>query len=791
MSDTTGDDSSNAAGYIILFFIVVPFAKAHEMNLIAFTRRYIKKFHTAYNIVFLLSVLALQVLLFACSESREQEEEETEIPDTDYFAVRNEHYGTVPQDVKEAIRLRIEKDNAIEEMNVSIAALPKWKLIGPSNIGGRITDIEMPRNNDTTIYAASASGGIFASTNFGATWLPIFDKQTALAIGDIEIDPNNDSIIYAGTGEPNTGGGSITYDGNGIYKSLNAGKTWKSIGLTTAGTIGKVSVAKTNSNIVYVAAVGNIYQKSNDRGLYKSVNGGTTWTKVLYISDSTSINDVAISPVDANTLYATTWERVSRPGLRVYGGITSNLYKSTDGGIQWTKLLPDDVNRGKLTIDIPPTNAGKLFVSVANKDGTFNTIYKYDGTTFTSIKTGISAATTYTWWFGGITCDPANENIVYFSDFNLFRTTNGGNSWQVVAASSHVDQHSVCVNRVTNAKVVIGNDGGVYTSTNSLSNITFSSLPNTQVYDFDVYKADETFVSAAFQDNSFAHTSTQTVTGWQLFGGGDGVQIRVNPTDRTETYSSQYGGLSISTTGINFADRFNWWCPIRLDPVNAAIRYFGTNKVYKFNPTLNKWTAISTDLTNGTGAGNFGTITALAVAPSNNNYIYSGSDDGQVYVTKNAGTNWQKITTGLPALWVTFIKTEAANPEIAYVGFSGYRYGFKDAHIYKTTNAGTSWARVSNDLPQVPVNDLEIDPANTNTLYLGTDIGVYYSTNGGTNWLRLGTKMPAAVVSTLNFAVNTRQLYAATYGRSIYKIGVPAAAVVNNQFAVATKNQRK
>ena len=310
------------------------------MKVIAFTHRYKKKFSTAYNVVFLLSVLALQVLLFACNENREQEEEETEIPDTDYFAVRNEHYGTVPRDVKDAIRLRIEKDNAIEEMNVSAAAVPKWKLIGPSNIGGRITDIEMPRNNDSTIYAASASGGIFKSNNFGAAWLPIFDKQTALAIGDIEIDPNNDSIIYAGTGEPNTGGGSITYDGNGIYKSLDAGKTWKSIGLTTAGTIGKVAVAKTNSNIVYVAAVGNIYQKSSDRGLYKSVNGGTTWAKVLYISDSTSINDVAISPTDANTLYATAWERVSRPGLRVYGGITSNLYKSTDGGTQWINYCP-------------------------------------------------------------------------------------------------------------------------------------------------------------------------------------------------------------------------------------------------------------------------------------------------------------------------------------------------------------------------------------------------------------------------------------------------------------------
>ena len=738
---------------------------------------------------YVLCLFTAVVVLFSCDLKREGEEEEEEAPDADYFAIRNEHFGPMPADVKEAIIARLTKDNAAEELNVVNAAGPKWQLIGPGNTGGRITDIEMPRNNDSVIYAGGASGGIFKSTDYGVNWLPIFDKEVSLAIGDLEIDPNNDSIIYAGTGEPNTGGGSITYDGNGVYKSINAGKTWKSIGLFNVGTVGKISVAKTNSNVVYVAAVGNIYQKSTNKGLYKSTDGGTNWTKVLYISDSTSVNDVAVSPVDANVLYATTWERISRPGVRVYGGITTNLYKSTDGGTNWTKLLADDTNRGKMTIDIPPTNANKLYVSISNKDGTFNTIYRYDGTTFTNASNGVYGSTTYTWWFGGIKCHPTDENIVYFSDFNLYRTVNGGSSWQTVAASSHVDQHSVFVHPKNISKVVIGNDGGIYTSTNTLSSLTYRSIPNTQVYDFDLYKADETFVSAAFQDNSFAHTSTQTLNGWQVFGGGDGVEVRVNPLDKTETYSSQYGGINITTNGIGASDRYNWRCPIRLDPVTPAIRYFGTNKVYKFNPSQNKWSAISGDLTNGTGTGNYGTITTLAVAPTNNNYIYSGSDDGQVYVTKNAGTSWTNVTAGLPLLWATFIKTDRTNPEIAYVGFSGYRYGVKDAHIYKTTNAGASWTRISNDLPQVPVNDLEIDPSNANTLFLGTDIGVYYSTNGGTNWLKLGTKMPSVVVSTLNFAVNSRQLYAATYGRSIYKISLPLQQATE-QFASAVADKK-
>jgi photosystem II stability/assembly factor-like uncharacterized protein len=722
----------------------------------------------------------MSILLFSCDAKRESEEHED--PDVDYFALRNEHYGTVTQEVKNAIAARFEKDEQQEKIFDKTNAIARWQLIGPVNAGGRITDIEMPKNNENVIYAGSASGGIFVSTDFGTNWTPVFDKQSSLAIGDIEIDPNSDSIIYAGTGEPNTGGGSITYDGNGVYKSTDGGRIWKSKGLQNVGTIGKITVAKTNSNTVYVAAVGNIYQKSVEKGLYKSTDGGTTWTKILFISDSTSVNDVAVSPTDANVVFATTWERISRPGVRVYGGITSNLYKSIDGGAHWTKLFADDANRGKLTVEIPPTNGSIAYVSVANKNGIFNNIYKYNGSTFTAISSGVSGATSYTWWFGGLRCHPTNENIVYYSDFSLFRTTNGGASWQGVAGGSHVDQHAVCVHPVNIQKVVIGNDGGVYTSTNALSNITFRNLPNAQIYDMDLYKADETFLSVGLQDNSFAHTSTQALN-WQSFGGGDGVEVRVNPVNKTETYSSQYGGLNITTNGIGFSDRFNWRCPIRLDPVDPNIRYFGTNRLYKFNPSQSVWTAISGDLTAGSGGGNFGTITTIAVAPTNNKYIYTGSDDGQVYVTKNGGTNWTKITTGLPVFWSTFIKTDSCYPEIAYLGFSGYRYGFTDAHIYKTTNAGASWTRISNDLPQVPVNDIEIDPNDANTLYLGTDIGVYYSTNGGTNWVKLGRKMPSAVVSTLNFGVNTRQLYAATYGRSVYKINLAAAPLPNTMIA--------
>lgn len=719
----------------------------------------------------ILLITSMSVLFFSHNK---EEKAENEDPDTNYYTMRNAYWANVPEDFKQRIKNRIENEIKKKEMLQRTGAAPTWQLIGPSNTGGRIVDVVMPKGDTSTIYAAAASGGIFKSTDFGNTWVAIFDASVSLSMGDIEIDPNNNNNIYAGTGEPNTGGGSITYDGNGVYKSTNAGSTWTNIGLKNVGTIGKVVVAKSNSNVVYVAAVGNIFQKSTNKGLYKSTNGGTTWKQVLYISDSTSVNDVAVSSTDANTVYACAWERISRPTGRVYGGITSNLYKSTDGGTTWTKLLADDANRGKLTIGIPPTNPNIAYVSVANKNGTFNTIYKYDGTTFTSIKTGISAATTYTWWFGGINCNPLNDQGVYFSDFNLFRTTNGGTRWNQVAGSSHVDQHSVFVNPTDTNIVIIGNDGGVYTSKNRLSTITFCKIPDAQVYDFDVYKTDETFVSAGFQDNNFARTSTQNISTWQVYGGGDGVQVRVDPIDKTETYSSQYLGINLGTSGIGASDRENWKCPIKLDPVNPKIRYTGTNKVYKYNPSTTSWTALSGDLTNGAVATNpnYGTITSLAVAASNNQYIYSGADDGSVYVTKNGGISWTKITTGLPAFWVTFIEVDDANPETAYIGFSGYRYGTNDAFLYKTTNAGATWTRINNDLPPVALNDLVISPDNKKILAVATDVGVYYTINSGTNWQPLGVGMPTVVVSALYYAPVSKTLYASTYGRSIYKVKV-------------------
>ncbi len=434
-----------------------------------------------YFFAFLVSI----ILIPACHHTIQTKEKFPD-PDAEYFAQRNGYNGLTPEALRTAIALRQQKDEFQLFLESKGIPQPAWKNIGPTNTGGRITALALSQTNDNIIYAGAASGGIFKSVDYGVNWTAIFDKQTSLSIGDVVIDPLNDSTLYAGTGEPNTGGGSITYDGNGIYKSTNGGRTWTSKGLSNVGTIGKIAISQSNTNIIYVAAVGNIYQKSLNKGLYKSTNAGNTWSNILFISDSTSVNDVVVNPLNANIVYATTWERISRPGLRVYGGITSNLYKSVDGGLSWIKLLPDDANRGKITIDMPPTNPNLLYLSIANKNGTFNTLQKYNGTSFQTIKNGIAASTTYTWWFGGVMCHPLDSNIVYFSDFTLYRTTNGGASWTGVASALHVDQHSVAVSKISPNKVVVGNDGGVYTSTNSLSTYTLCKISNAQVYDFDI-----------------------------------------------------------------------------------------------------------------------------------------------------------------------------------------------------------------------------------------------------------------------------------------------------------------
>ncbi|MGK0235590.1 MAG: photosystem II stability/assembly factor-like uncharacterized protein, partial [Psychroserpens sp.] len=485
-----------------------------------------------------------------------------------------------------------------------------WEFAGPLNIGGRISDIEIPIDASETYYVGAASGGIFKTTDAGTNWTPIFDEQEMLSIGDMEISKNDTDIIWVGTGEVNAGGGSLAYDGNGMYKSADAGLTWEAKGLLNVGSIGKVLIDPNDDNTIFVGAMGPLFRKDDNRGVYRSTDGGTTWEQRLLVSDSTGIIDMAIHPTNGDIVYAASWERIRRPNNRQYGGETSRIYRSQNGGDTWSELtngLPSNENdKGRISIDISKSNPNVLYAfytdKVGNVEGTFRT--SDGGDTWVGVNS-ISNGTSYHWWFGGIFVDPTDENVVYNSGFRMDKSTNGGATWSSTFPGVHVDQHAVAFNASVPGEVLIGNDGGLYKSSNNGdTSVKNNTLPITQFYRFHVDAQNIDKVYGGSQDNSTIRTTTGGLSDWLVISGGDGFQPLVDPTNTNVIYTlSQRGNLRKSTNdagsfsgalnGVNGGDTNNWDTPIAFDPANPDIVYYGTNRLYQSTNAAGLWNAIS------------------------------------------------------------------------------------------------------------------------------------------------------------------------------------------------------
>ncbi len=676
-----------------------------------------------------------------------------------------------------------------QQVNRNSNAAVVWEFAGPLNVGGRITDIEIPIDQAQTYYVGAASGGIFKTTDAGANWTPIFDEQEMLSIGDMEISKNNTDLIWVGTGEVNAGGGSLAYDGNGIYKSANAGLTWEAKGLPAVGSVSKVLIDPNDDTTIFAGAMGPLFRKDTNRGVYRSTNDGTDWEQVLFVSDSTGIIDMAIHPTNGNIIYAASWERIRRLNNRQYGGETSRIYRTQDGGDSWTELtngLPSLANdKGRISIDISQSNPNVLYAfytdQIGNIEGTFRT--NNGGDSWTQVNS-MSGGTSYHWWFGGIFIDPTDENIIYNSGFVMDKSTDGGQTWSSTFSGVHVDQHAMAFNASVPNEVLIGNDGGVYKSSNNgTSSTKINNLPITQFYRFyvDAQNADKVYGGA--QDNNTIRTQTGGLSDWQAIYGGDGFQPLVDPSNTNVIYAlSQRGNLGKSTNngssfvgalnGIPSGDTNNWDTAISFDPNDSQTLFYGTQKVYKTTNAAGTWTAISPDLSNGPHTGNlaFGTVTTINVSPLNSDVIYAGTDDGNVWVTQNGGNNWNNISGSLPILWTTKVLASRDDAATVYVTFSGYRYGEDNGHVFKSTDFGATWSDISNNLPDIPINDIEKDIFGN--LFLGTDIGVLASLDEGANWQPLGENMPSVVVTDLFIHENSEYLYAGTYGRSSYKLNI-------------------
>lgn len=721
------------------------------------------------------------------------------------------HYQADATAVADMIREAQELRAAPQRLSGDYGA---WEFAGPSNIGGRISDIEFDPTDSQVAYAGAATGGVFKSTDRGLTWSPIFDDAAALSCGDIAIDPTNTQVLYVGTGEPN--GGHNNFPGGGVYKSTDGGASWTLKGLEASASIGRVVVDPTDPDRVFVAAVGSYFGPTPDRGLYLSEDGGETWDQSFFVSDSTGCIDVMLNPTNPDVVYAAMWERVRQPEWVHLYGPSGGVFRSTDGGGSWSELtngLPDpNVEQiGRIGLAMHQSDPNIVF-ALYNDGSFYEGLYRSNdgGDSWTDIdpdKELDEAAAGFSWYFGQVRVHPTDPDIVYMLDVAYCRSTNGGDTWPIIYGYGgpgilHVDHHALAFAPDDPSYLLEGNDGGINISTDGGANWTkVADLPITQFYEIGLDAQRPERIYGGTQDNGTMRTPSGATDDWDVIYGGDGFYVSVNHQDYREIYAESQNGFLGKTTndgvswaygvldGISQNEPTNWSTPVIMDPVDPDVLYYGTDRVYRTTNGAGDWTAISDDLTDGNPGTRLGTVTHIAVAPTNTALIWAGTDDSHVWITTDTGVTWSDVSASLPRRWVTRIAVDPADDQIAYVTFSGLKWQDPEPHIFKTTNRGIAWMDISDNLPSIPINALAIDNQDSDAIFVGTDAGAFVSTTGGGAWEILGEGLPLVSVYDLKVHATERFLIAGTHGRSMYKLVLPGGVGVGSPAAPGLPGQ--
>ncbi len=689
-------------------------------------------------------------------------------------------------EIKKAQQMRTEAQNH---------KLEPVLFAGPTNVGGRISDIEFNPQDPNIVYAGAATGGVFKSTDMGLTWTPIFDDQAFLPVGDIAVDPVHPDTVYVGTGEPN--GGHNNIPGGGVYKSVDAGLTWQFIGLGNTVSTGRIVIDPANTQNVFVASVGSYFGPNPERGIYRSTDGGQTWTSSLFVSDTTGAIDVVIDPNNPQRLMASMWERVRRPNSSHLNGPTSGIYRSLDGGNSWTELTnnlpnPSSTNVGRIGLALHQANPDIVYALYTN-GSSYSGLYKTTdfGNSWTDADPGgnISSGTSsFSWYFGQVRAHPTDPNTVYALDVAFMRSTNSGSSWPLIygyfgsPADFHVDHHALAFNPQNPNYLLEGNDGGINISTDGGVNWTkVADLPITQFYEIGLDYNNPQRLYGGTQDNGTLRTLTGNLNDWGRIYGGDGFYVIVDHTNSNTIYAeSQFGNLGKSTdggssfsgatSGINGSEPTNWSTPVVMDPNNNNTLFYGTDRVYSTTDGANSWSAISPDLTDGIPGTRLGTVSTIGVSSVLSGVIWAGTDDGHVWVTIDNGTNWTDVSASLPYRWVTRVIPDPQNETTAYATFSGLKWKDPQSHVFKTTDLGQTWTDISSNLPDAPANSFAVDPLNTNWLFVGTDLGAYSSSDGGNTWNYISSDLPMVSVYDMKIHPTDHFLVMGTHARSMYKM---------------------
>jgi len=688
------------------------------------------------------------------------------------------------------------------------------RSIGPAMISGRIVALAVDPTNRAHYYVGAASGGVWETKNDGGTWKPVFDHEGAYSIGALAIDPRNPSVVWAGTGEANSQR-SVAY-GDGIYRSDDGGASWKNMGLKDSQHIGRIVIDPKDTNTVYVAAAGPLWNGGGDRGLYKTTDGGKTWAKILSAGKYTGVGDVAMDPTDPDVLYAATWQRERKAYAMIDGGPESAIYKSTDAGKTWTKLtrgLPK-VDMGRIGFAISPADHNVVYAEIEAADHKGGIFRSTDRGATWQRRTPFSAQGMY---YGQLTADPKNVDRLYIMNVILMVSDDGAKTVHPLGEKwKHVDNHVMWIDPNDPNYMLVGCDGGLYESYDRAKNWTWkANLPLAQFYDVSVDNAKPFyFVYGGTQDNFSVGGPSRTTSAagitngdWFVTSGGDGFHSQADPQDPNTVYAeSQYGGLvrydratgqqkGIQPQEAAGAPPLRWWwdSPLIISPFSHTRLYFGSNILFRSDDRGDNWTAISPDLSRqidrntlpimgkvwgpdavekNASTSAYGEIVTISESPLKEGAIFVGTNDGLIQFTPDGGKTWQKHGTfpGVPdRAFVTRVVASSHNVNTVYVAFDNHKNGDFHPYLLKSTNNGDTWTSISSNLPKNgAVLAFAEDPVDGNLLFAGTEFGLYFSVNGGERWIQLTGNFPVISVHDLEIQKRENDLVVATFGRGFY-----------------------
>jgi len=719
------------------------------------------------------------------------------------------------------LTLSIASGARAQQLSEHVVERIHYREIGPTRQGGRIVDLAVPDRSKQpyTFYVAAANGGLWKTTNNGHTFAPVFDDQSVIAMGDVTVAPSEPDIVWVGTGEPNnsTTDPYASYWGNGVYKSTDGGASWANMGLGDTHQIGRIVVHPRDPDVVYVAALGHLYSDNAERGVFKTTDGGASWTQVLDIADGdrhVSVVDLVMNPQDPEVLYAAAWDRAATPWMFRQGGPAGGIYKTTDGGVTWARLdgLPEG-DIGRIGLTLSPDSPEILYASVLlpgepdDPEAPVEPERQYENWVYRTDDAGETWRRTHPEplvggsYFGQIRVDPNDPEHVYVLSYGNQHSVDGGRTWSL-AFRWGGDNHALWIDPSDSRHMLLGYDYGMAITYDSGDNWSHpDELPLAQFYGICVDMAYPYNVYGGTQDfGTWKGPSTKKgrfpirLEDWEHMLGGDGYFCQVDPTNNRWLYAeSQNGSLSKvdmrtgKRKGIQYRDadlRFNFDAPLLISPHNSDVIYHGANVLLRSVFQGESWEIISPDLTTNdperreVGPLAYGTLTTFDESPVRQGVIWTGSDDGNVQLTRDGGETWKLLNdniVGNPGYWVSSVEASHHDTGTAYVAYFGRRRDDFRPFLYKTTDFGDTWTEIIDGLPvDEPINVVVEDHRNPDLLFAGSEKAVHVSIDGGAHWTRMQNNMPSIGVHDLVIHSRENDLVVGTHGRGFFIADISA-----------------